>query len=135
MTPITLLAGAMAGGGRMSRRGDLTLVHLNSCSFATTAVDLLQAENWARARHSRGNPHRDRMAFVERFETVLARNGAGVATKGSRPILQGIVKTMKANGMQMEEWSIPINLDEGVEIRKKVLPAGRGDPAGSRPRP
>lgn len=123
MTPLTLLAGAMSGGGRMSRRGDLTLVHLNSCSFATTAVDLLQAENWARARHSRGNPHRDRMAFVERFETILARNGAGVTTKGSRPILQGIVKSMKANGLQMEEWSIPMNLYESMEIQKKDKPA------------
>ncbi len=123
MTPLTLLAGAMSGGGRMSRRGDLTLVHLNSCSFATTAVDLLQAENWARARHSRGNPHRDRMAFVERFETILARNGAGVTTKGSRSILQGIVKSMKANGLQMDEWSIPMNLDESMEIQKKDKPA------------
>lgn len=127
MTPITLLAGAMCGGGRMSRRGDLTLVHLNSCSFATTAVDLLQAENWARARHSRGNPHRDRMAFVERFETVLARNGAGVATRGSRPILQGIVKSIKANGLQMEEWSIPMNLDESMEIQKREKPVARGN--------
>lgn len=122
MTPLTLLAGAMSGGGRLSRQGDLTVVHLHACSFATTAIDLLQAQNWARNRGTRGSPQRDRTAFVERFENLLARNGAGVATRGSRPILQGLVRSMKARGMLMEEWSVPLHLDQGVEIHKKPAP-------------
>ena len=119
MSSITLLAGAMSGGGRVTRNGDLTVIYLHACSFATTAGESARAHSWARSKNSFGNAQKDRTAFIERFESVLARNGAGIATKGSMPILQGIVRGMRASGMQMEEWSVPYNIDASVEIKRK----------------
>jgi hypothetical protein len=84
-------------------------------------MEFLQAQNWARGRMSSGSASRDRSAFVDHIATVLARNGSGVATKGSRPVLANIVKSMKANAMMMDEWNIPHNLNESVEIQKKPV--------------
>ena len=79
-------------------------------------------QTWARSRASLGNPHRDRSAFVDRFDTVLARSGSGIATKGSRPVLAMIVKGMEKNGLQMGDWSVPHNINESVEVKKKPKP-------------
>jgi len=120
----TVLNSVLANGGRTSRYGDYTVVFMHACTFITTPMEFMQMQNWARARMSCGNPVRDRTLFVDRFETVLARSGGGIATKGAKGVLQRIVKSMKANAMSMDEWSIPLNLDESVEIaRKPVLGA------------
>lgn len=65
---------------------------------------------------------RDRTSFVDRFETVIARIGSGVRTKGSRGVLQRIVKSMKANALLLEEWSIPHDINESLEIKPKAKP-------------
>jgi len=123
MAPSTnILASVFAGGGRTSRYGEYTVVFINACAFITTPMEFVQAQNWARGRVSTGNPVRDRAAFVDHIATVLARNGSGIATKGSRPVLANIVKSMKANAMLMDEWSIPHNLNESVEIKKRLVP-------------
>ena len=121
-----ILTSVFAGGGRTSRYGEYTVVFMHACSFITTPMEFLQAQNWARGRMSSGSPSRDRSAFVDHISTVLARNGSGVATKGSRPVLANIVKSMKANAMMMDEWNIPPNLNESMEIAKKkpVVPPG-----------
>lgn len=115
---LTLLAGATDGGCRRARYGDFVIVTLQSAAFAVTAQDLQIAENWARSRTSLGNAHRDRTAFIDRFETILGRVGAGIASKGSIPVLARIVKGMTANGVQLSEWSIPHNINESVEVKK-----------------
>lgn len=114
-----LLLSAFSGGGRTSRYGDFIVVTLSALAFATTAQEYQQVQTWARARVSLGNPHRDRTAFVDRFGIVLARNGCGVATKGSRPELARIVKGMQQNGLQIGDWAVPHNLNEGVEVKKR----------------
>jgi len=123
----TVLTSVLAHGGRTSRYGEFTVVHMHGCSFITTPMEYMQMQNWARGRTSTGNPARDRTTFVERFETVLARVGGGVSTRGNRSVLSRIVKAMKANSMFLEEWSVPRDLDQGMEMKrpKGWAPAAR----------
>lgn len=115
----TVLMSVLAHGGRTTRYGDFIVVHMHGCSFITTPMEFQQAQMWARARMSSGTPTRDRSAFVDRFETILARIGGGIATKGNRAALARIVKSMTANALQLAEWSIPHNINESVEIARK----------------
>lgn len=115
----TVYNSVTALGGRVARYGDFTVVFMNACAFATTPIELMQHHNWARSRVSCGNAVRDRASFADRFETVIARNGSGLRTRGSRGVLQRMVKSMKANALLMEEWSIPHDLNDSVEIKRK----------------
>jgi hypothetical protein len=133
----TVFTSVFGSGGATSRYGDFVVVKMSNCSFITTPMEFQQMSTWARGRISSGVPHRDRTAFVERFETVLARSGSGIATKGNRSLLSRIVKSMKANSMMLQEWSIPRDLDAGVEIGKKpatvATPAAVARPAAALP--
>lgn len=117
-----LLLGVFSGGGRTSRYGDFVVVTMSAAAFVATAMEYQRVQTWARARASLGNAQRDRTAFTDRFETLLARSGCGLATKGSRQVLSLIVKGMEQNGLPTNEWSVPQNLNEGVEIKKKPRP-------------
>lgn len=124
MKVLTLLQSASSPTIRTARYGDFVIVTLQSAAFATTAQDYQQAETWARGRTSLGNSQRDRSAWMDRHETLLARSGGGIATKGARSILARIVKGMEQNGIQINEWSIPHNINESVEVQKpKPKPA------------
>lgn len=125
----TILTSVLANGGRVSRYGDFTILRMHATAFAATPIELMQHQNWARGRISSGNANRDRTAFTDRFDTIVARSGSGLRTKGSRGLLQRIVKSMKANGLILSEWSIPHDLNDGVEIKKKPQPAPAAKPA------
>lgn len=107
-----------ANGGRASRFGDFTVVYLHRIAFVTTPLELRRAQSWARGRSSTGNRVRDRVAFTDRFETLIARTGSGMKSKGRRVALQRMVKSMKANAVPMESWSIPRDLFRSVEIKR-----------------
>ena len=128
----TILTSVHAHGGRISRYGDFTIVHMHGCSFITTPMEYMQMQNWARGRALCGNPSRDRSTFIDRFETVLARSGGGVATRGNRSVLSRIVKAMKSNSVFLEEWMIPRDLDQSMEMRRPkkpvVAPAAKDAP-------
>lgn len=109
----------MSGGGRSSRFAELVIVRLHACSFVTSAIEFHTAQIWARSKISCGNAQRDRMAFAARFETLVGRHGSGVATRGSRGAVRQVVDAMRRSGMELEEWIIPINLDESMEVAKK----------------
>lgn len=115
----TILHSVMASGGRAVRYGEYTMVLMQAGTFITSPMEFVQMQNWARARMSTGNPVRDRASFMDRFDTVLARSGSGLATKGNRVALQRIIKAMTANSVPLEEWTIPHNINESVEIAKK----------------
>ena len=115
----TVFTSVFAGGGGTSRYGEFIVVRMANCTFITTPMEFQQMSSWARGRMSCGTPHRDRTSFVERFETILGRGGSGIASKGNRAALSRIVKAMKASSMFLEEWSIPRDLDAGMEIKKK----------------
>lgn len=140
----TILMSVLAHGGRTSRYGEFTIVHMHGCSFITTPMEFTQMQSWARARTSCGNPSRDRTTFVERFETVLGRVGGGVATRGNRSALARIVKAMKASSVFLEEWMVPRDLDQSMEMKRPkgwtpappaaavaAAPAGAGEAAPS----
>ena len=118
----TVLANAFASGGRSSRYGDFVIIRLQALSFVATAMEFQQVQTWARSRLSQGAAHRDRMAFVDRFETVLARSGGGIATKGSRKVLAALVKNMKQAGLDLEGWLVPQQLEDDIEIKRKPRP-------------
>lgn len=122
---LTMLQSASSMGYRTARYGDFVIVTLQSAAFATTAQDHVQAENWARGRPSMGSIQRDRSAYFDRHEILLARSGSGIATKGHRQVLKRIVTGMEQNGMQMNEWSVPHNINESVEIVKKPPAAAK----------
>ena len=105
----TVLTSVLAHGGRTSRYGEFTVVHMHGCSFITTPMELTQMTNWAR----------DRSTFTDRFETILARSGSGISTRGNRSVLARIVKAMKASAVFLEEWMIPRDLNESMEMKKK----------------
>ena len=106
-------------GGRVSRYGDAVMVVMESIAFFTTAQDFQMGSQWARSKQSLGSANKDRMAFANRFETVVARVGSGIATKGSNKVLSKLVAAMEIAGMDLKEWSIPHNLNESMEVEKK----------------
>lgn len=128
----TLLDSAF-NGGRSSRNGDLIVVMLPSQSFVTNAQEFMQAQQWARSKQSNGNPNRDRAAFIERFETLIARNGSGVATRGNPKVLQRMVGVMEQQGMPLDEWMIPRFVDDEIKRKVKVDDSAANEPAEVKP--
>jgi hypothetical protein len=130
-TPLSLLLSAFSGGGTTARHGDTVIVKFPASTFAASAVDYRRVENWARARLSIGNPQRDRAAFVDRFENVLARSGGGIATRGNRPALRLLIRTLTQAGVLMDQWSVPHNIDESMEVARRPPRAPDATPTGS----
>lgn len=118
--PKTLLLSAFSGGASTARHGDFVVVKFPASTFATSSFDYHRVQTWARGRMSTGNAHRDRAAFVDRFETLLARGGSGVATKGNRPALRLLIKGLSQSGAVISEWSVPHNINESVEIARRA---------------
>lgn len=125
---VTILQ-VVENGGRFSRYGDFLMVVLPGCAFMTPATDFQQVRQWANSKQSSGTPNRDRMNFVERFETLLARNGSGIATKGHSAVLLRLVKGMKSSGIVLDDWSIPARIYESVEIVKRVIASAPEPPS------
>ena len=130
-TPLSLLVSAFSGGASTSRHGDTVIVKFPASTFATNAGDYKRVENWARGRLSIGNAQRDRAAFVDRFETVLARSGGGVATRGHRPALRLLIRGLTQAGVLMDPWSVPHNIDESMEVARRPAPGPGAPPTAS----
>lgn len=124
---VSLFASAIGTGYRASRYGDFVILTMQAAGFAVPARDLQAAEAWARSRSSLGSTHRDRTAFVDRFETILVRSGSGYATKGSMAVLKRLVHNMEQAGIDIKDYSVPHNVNESVEVKKPKAPP----PAGS----
>lgn len=105
--PFTLFDGASSRGYRIKRVDDVVVVTMEGAAFATTGRDHLQVQQWARARASMGNAHRDRTAYCDQHQTLLARNRGGLITKGTTDSLAHLTQTMRRCGMSLDEWSIP----------------------------
>jgi hypothetical protein len=118
-TTQSLLLSAFSGGGATSRYGDTVIVKFPASTFATSAGDFRRVENWARGRLSIGNAERDRAAFTDRFENLLARRGGGLATRGHRPALRQLLTGLTQAGVVMDQWSVPHNIDESMEAKRR----------------
>lgn len=116
VTP-TLFDGASSQGYRIKRVDDVVVITMQGAAFATTARDHTQVQQWARARASMGNAHRDRTAYCDQHQTLLARNRGGLVTKGSIDALMHLIRTMRHCGMSMEEWAVPerVRLSSGYD--------------------
>jgi hypothetical protein len=117
---VKTLFDSATNGGRISRNGDLVVVTLNALAFITTAQEFQMAAQWGRSKQSNGIVHRDVMALVERLETVIARNGSGVATRGNPKALQRMVLAMTQLAIPLDDWAVPLALaEEGMQVKKK----------------
>lgn len=114
---------AFGSGGGASRYGDFVVVRLQNGAFITTPMEFQHVSAWARGRVSNGNAQRDRSVFIERFETIIGRIGSAISTRGSRPVLARLLKSMTAAALSPGDWSLPHDINESVEIRKKDMPA------------
>jgi hypothetical protein len=106
-TSLTLFDGASSQGYRIKRVDDIVVVTMQGAAFATTVQDHTQVQQWARARASMGNAQRDRTAYCNQHQTLLARNRGGLATKGSIDALTQLIRTMRKCGMLIDEWVVP----------------------------
>lgn len=105
--PHTLFDGASSQGYRIKRVDDVVFVTMEGAAFATTGRDHTQVQQWARARASMGNAHRDRTAYCDQHQTLLARNRGGLVTKGSIDALLHLIRAMRKCGMSLDEWAVP----------------------------
>lgn len=120
----SVMDNVLSAGGRVTRAGDMAVVYMQGAAFATSAQEFQQAQQWARSKPGHDIPHRDRQAFIARFETIIGRNGSGIATKGGNKVLSRIVKAMEQMGLTVDDWMIPPNLDmDEIEVKKKDKPA------------
>ena len=124
----TMLSNA-TNGARTSRYGDIVMVVMETIAFVTTAQEYQAVSQWARAKQSLGNKHKDRAAMIGRFETLVGRSGGGCATRGTNKVLQGVVKSMEQSGFDIKDWILPPTLWESIEIKKKDKP--EEDPAAA----
>ena len=115
--PLTLFDGASSQGYRIKRVDDIVVITMQGAAFATTARDHTQAQQWARARASMGNAHRDRTAYCDQHQTLLARNRSSLVTRGSVEGLMHLVRAMRRCGMSLDEWAVPerVRLSSGFD--------------------
>lgn len=96
---------------QLSRYGDIVLLVMpGEGAILVPGADFSVAQKWAQRRHSTGSPMRDRALFLDRFDTVVARSGSLVSTRGSRKPLEGLVRAMRSAGLSPDEWSLPADL-------------------------
>ena len=117
----TIYSAAFGNGGGTSRYSDFVVVRMPNCKFITTPMELQQVSSWARGKMSSGTPQRDRTTFLERFETIIGSSGSAVSTKGNRGVLARMVKSMTASSLMLTEWSIPHDINDSVEIKRKLV--------------
>ncbi|MCK5859786.1 hypothetical protein [Abyssibacter sp.] len=108
---LTMMTTVFADGGRMTRFGDFVVCRLSTGSFTVTSLEFQPIRMWAHAKLSTGNVVRDRALFVDRFQTLLARKGSGIATRGNREALKRLARGLQQMGIAMGEWSVPHDLN------------------------
>ena len=110
----SILASVFANGCRICRYDDFAIVTVRGCSFATTPMEFDEQQDWARSCASTGDPTRDCALFLGRFETVIGRDGSGIATKGGAMAQLRIIKAMKASSVFMDGWDAPSKFQTSI---------------------
>ena len=100
---------------RVSRMGGLVLLVVDGQGMALTpTMDFSVAEKWAKSKQSGPNATIDMGKIMEKLDVVIARPGTSFAsTRGSTKPLEGLVKAMKAAGMDVKEFQLPPELKDG----------------------
>lgn len=103
----TVYSSVFDHGSRITRYGEFSVITFPGGAVVASGLECHQLQMWARTEKSRGAQTLDVMAFIGRFQTLLARKGSGVATRGSQLVLRGIVQAMQTCGLPMADWSVP----------------------------
>ena len=100
---------------RISRMGGMVVMVVDGQGMAMTpALDFNVVEKWAKSKQAGPNATIDMGKMMEKLEVVIARPGTSFAsTRGSTKPLEGLVKAMKAAGMDTKEFQLPPELKDG----------------------
>lgn len=100
---------------RISRMGGMVVMVVDGQGMAMTpALDFNVVEKWAKSKQAGPNATIDMGKIMEKLEVVIARPGTSFAsTRGSLKPLDGLVKAMKAAGMDAKEFQLPPELKDG----------------------
>lgn len=63
-----------------------------------------------------GNAQRDRTAYCDQHQTLLARSRSGLVSRGSSENLARLVKTMRELGILLDEWAVPERVKQSVDV-------------------
>lgn len=104
-----------AGKLRVSRLGPLTMLIVDGQGLALClTADFSPVEKWAKSKPQGPNATIDMGKIMEKLDVLVCRPGTTFAsTRGSLKPMEGIVKAMKAAGMDLREFQLPPELKEG----------------------
>lgn len=108
----TVFSAIFDRNGHISHHSDYSVIVFEGGAIVAPAIEAMQILKWARSQASRGAGTRNLSAFLDRFENLIARNGCGIGTRGSRMVLSRLVKSMKADSVPMDDWAVPATIEE-----------------------
>lgn len=107
---------AATNRGRVIRQGEIVhWVMDGSGAVVVPAQDFLIAQKWGQSRTGSTNVVTDRGRFLEKFETLIARPGSFVSTRGNTRSLASLAKVMIASGYDMSEWGLPFDVKQALK--------------------
>lgn len=109
---LTLFQTATTGGRVIKQPQLVQFIVDGNGAMVTSTQDFYQVEKWANSRYGSGNRLADRNRFLEQIQTLVARPGSFVSTKGSTKPLEDLCKLMKAAGYDLAEWQLPPELKD-----------------------
>lgn len=97
--------------GRIIRQGNITTIIMDGNGAVIVDIqDFQQARKWAQSKMPTANLLTDRARFLDQFPALVSRPGSVQATRGSQKPLEKLVKEMLASGMDLNEWTLPMEL-------------------------
>jgi len=101
-----------SGKLRISRVGPLTMLVVDGQGLAyCLTADFSPIEKWAKSRPAGPNATIDSGKILEKIDVLVCRPGTTFgSTRGSTKPLEGIVKGMRAAGIDVKEFSLPPEL-------------------------
>ena len=108
---LSLLQSA-AGKLRISRLGPLTMLTVDGQGLGLClTADFSPIEKWAKAKTQGPNANIDMTKIIDKIDVMVTRAGTTFAsTRGSVKPLEGVVKAMRAAGMDIKEFQLPPEL-------------------------
>ncbi len=102
--------------GRVIRQGEIVQwVMDGSGAIVIPAQDFLIAQKWGQSRTGSTNIVTDRGRLLEKFETLIARPGSFVSTRGNTRSLASLAKVMIASGYDISEWGLPFDVKQALK--------------------
>lgn len=118
---------------RISRVGALTMLVVDGQGLALApTADFSVIEKWAKSKPAGPNATIDMGKIIEKLDVLVCRPGTTFAsTRGSTKPLEGVVKEMRAAGMDVKEFQLPPELKEAPVPEKPKPQKGDDAPPGT----